>query len=57
MRILKLYESLRIIYTPGVSFINKFSLRCDPSGPNDVIHWSSDHATQVALYTLNKGLN
>ena len=40
--------------TPGVSYINKLGLRCDPSGPNDVIHWCSDHATKVALYTLKK---
>ena len=40
--------------TPGVSHNNKLSLRCDPSGPNNVIHWCSDHATKVALYTLNK---
>ena len=43
--------------TPGVSYINKLGLRCDPSGLNDVIHWCSDHATKVALYTLKKCLN
>ena len=43
--------------TPGVSYINKLGLRCDPSGPNDVIHWCSDHATKVALYTLKKCSN
>ena len=41
--------------TPGVSYIIKFGLRCDPSGPNDVIHWCSDHATKVALYNPNDG--
>ena len=43
--------------TPGVSYINNLGLRCDPSGPNDVIHWCSYHATKVALYTLKKCLN
>ena len=43
--------------TPGVSYINKLGLRCEPSGPNDVIHWCSDHATEGALYTLKKCLN
>ena len=37
--------------TPGVSYINKLGLRCDQSGKNDVIHWCSEHATKVALYT------
>ena len=40
--------------TPGVSYINKLCLRCDPSGPNDVIHWWIDHPNKVALYTVKK---
>ena len=43
--------------TPGVSYINTLGLRCDPSGLNVVIHWCSDHATEVALYTLKGCLN
>ena len=43
--------------TPGVFYINKLDLRCDPSGLNGVIHWCSDHASKVALYTLKKYLN
>ena len=43
--------------TPGVFYINKLDLRCDLSGLNGVIHWCSDHASRVALYTLKKCLN
>ena len=56
-KVYDLYRKAVKYNTPGVSYINKLSLRCDPSGPNVVIHWCSDHATKVALYTLKKCLN
>ena len=43
--------------TPGVSYVNKSGLGCDLSGPDDVIHWYSDHAAKVVIYTLKKCSN
>ena len=50
-RVNDIYRKAVKYNTPGVSYINKLLLRCDPSGPNEVIHWCSDHATKVALCT------
>ena len=51
-RVNDIYRKVVKDNTPGVSYINKLSLRIDPSGPNDQVHWCNAHAIKVAKYTL-----